>query len=232
MGNMKAISLDEFQERFAEIKKMGWIPSKRRSSTGVGYTLETLLGIEENNIALPDFGNVELKSHRLNSTSMITLFTFNRNVWKMNPLQAVRKYGTRDENGRLGLYFTMSPRPTSTGLFLHIEPEAISVRHISGEMIAEWTLDSLAQQFMKKMPALVLVSALSEMRGSIEYFNYTTARLLERTSTEILREQILAGNVLVDLRVHDRPTSARNRGTGFRARKNKLPFLFSLATEL
>ena len=126
----------------------------------------------------------------------------------------------------------MSPKPTSTGLFLYIEGEAISVRHISGEVIAEWSLDALAQQFMRKLPALVLVSALSEMRGDIEYFNYTGARLLEGTSPEILREQILAGNILVDLRLHDRPTSARNRGTGFRARKNKLPFLFSSMTEL
>lgn len=232
MAKQRAITLDEFRERFTEIKRMGWIPSKRRSNTGVGYTLEALLGIEENNIALPDFGTVELKSHRINSTSMVTLFTFNRNVWKTNPLQAVRKYGTRDKNGRLGLYFTMSPTPTSTGLFLHIEPESISVRHISGEVIAEWSLDALAQQFMQKMPALVLVSALSENRGDIEYFNYTSARLLEGTSPEILREQILAGNVLVDLRVHDRPTSARNRGTGFRARKNRLPLLFSSIREL
>lgn len=228
----KIITLDEFKQRFAEIKTMGWIASKRKSSTGIGYTLETLLGIEENNIALPDFGTVELKSHRINSTSMVTLFTFNRNVWKMNPLQAVRKYGTPDENGRLGLYFTMSPTPNSTGLFLYTGQGAISVRHISGEIIAEWQLEALAQQFVKKMPALVLVSALSEMRGDIEYFNYTSARLLESTSQEILREQILAGNVLVDLRVHDRPTSARNRGTGFRARKNKLTLLFSSMTEL
>jgi hypothetical protein len=232
MVKAKEITLEEFREKFTEIKKVGWVPSKRRSSTGVGYTLETLLGIEENNVALPDFGTVELKSHRINSTSMITLFTFNRNVWRMNPLQAVRKYGTKDLNERLGLYFTMSPTPTSTGLFLYIESETISVRHISGEVIAEWSLEALAQQFMKKMPALVLVSALSEMRGDIEYFNYTSARLLEGTSPELLREQILAGNVLVDLRVHDRPTSARNRGTGFRARKNKLPLLFSSITEL
>lgn len=232
MSNQKIISLIEFKAKFAEIKTMGWIASKRKSNTGIGYTLETLLGIEENNVALPDFGTVELKSHRINSTSMITLFTFNRKVWKLNPLQAVRKYGTEDENGRLGLYFTMSPTPNSTGLFLHIEQDTISVRHISGEVIAEWQLEALAQQFIKKMPALVLVSALNEIRGDVEYFNYTSARLLEGTSPEILREQILAGNVLVDLRVHDRPTSARNRGTGFRARKSKLQLLFSSMTEI
>ena len=138
MSDAGTITLDEFRAKFVEIKKLGWVASMRRRSTGVGYTLETLLGIRENNIALPDFGTVELKSHRINSTSLITLFTFNRNVWRMNPLQAVRKYGTRDVNGRLGMYFTMSPTPNSTGLLLHTEQEAVSVRHISGDVIAEW----------------------------------------------------------------------------------------------
>ena len=56
----------------------------------------------------------------------------------MNPLQAVRKYGTRDVNRRLGMYFTMSPTPNNTGLRLHTEQDALSVRHISGDVIAEW----------------------------------------------------------------------------------------------
>lgn len=208
------MTIDEFKAEFAKIRAMGWVASKRRSNTGVGYTLETLLAIEENNIALPNLGAVELKSHRVNSSSMLTLFTFNRKVWRMKPLEAVRAYDTPDENGRLGLYFTMSPTPTSTGLFLHVETETISVRHISGEVIAEWNLNSLALQFMRKLPAMILVSALSEMRGDTEYFNYTSARLLEGASPEILREQILAGNVLVDLRLHDRPTSARGSRDG------------------
>lgn len=211
---------------------MGWIASKRKGSTGIGYTLETLLGIEENNIALPDLGTAELKSHRLNSSSMVTLFTFDKNVWKINPLDAVRKYGTKDDNGRLGLFFTLSPTPNITGLFLDIKPEAISIRHLSGEVIAEWPLAALAQQFSRKMPALVLVSARSEWRGAVEYFNYTSARLLAGTSPEILREQLRAGNITVNLRLHDQQTSARNHGTAFRVHANKLPLLFNSITEL
>lgn len=226
------ISINEFKNRFDIIKEQGWISTKRRGPTGIGQTLEQLLGLAENNISLPDLEEVELKAHRIGSSSMITLFTFNRKAWRMKPLEAIRKYGTPDVNGRMGLYFTMSPKPTGTGLFLHTEDENISVRHISGEIIAEWLLDSLAQQFIKKMPGLVLVSALSEMRGDIEWFNFTRAQLLTETSPEIIREQILAGNVLVDLRLHDKGTAARNHGTGFRAREDKLLSLFKNVQEL
>lgn len=70
------------------------------------------------------------------------------------------------------------------------------------------------------------------MRGDTEWFRFTRAQLLTDTSPEIIREQILAGNVLVDLRLHDKGTSARNHGTGFRVKENKLSFLFKNISEL
>jgi len=49
-----------------------------------------LLGIAENNDAHPDIEGAELKAHRTNVNSLITLFTFNNKVWKMPPLEAVK----------------------------------------------------------------------------------------------------------------------------------------------
>ncbi|HUN24339.1 MAG TPA: MvaI/BcnI family restriction endonuclease [Anaerolineales bacterium] len=102
------MDLSSFITAFTQLRNCDWIPSERKGATGIGYTLEKRLGLVENNIALPDLGEIELKAHRINSSSMVTLFTFNRKVWKMKPLEAIRKYGTPDENGRLGMYFTMS----------------------------------------------------------------------------------------------------------------------------
>lgn len=64
-----------FVKRMTEIEKMGYVESHRRGDTGIGKTLEDLLGISENNIAGPDFEVYELKSGRKNSSSMLTLFT-------------------------------------------------------------------------------------------------------------------------------------------------------------
>lgn len=228
----KGMTLKEFKRAFSEIKNLNWVQSKRRGATGIGKTLEDLLGFKEDNAAIPDLGKVELKAHRIGSSSMITLFTFNRRVWKMNALEAIRKYGTQDEDGRLGLYFTMSRTPNSTDLFLHVEAESISVRHVSGQVLAEWRLATLAERFMQKLPQLILVSAFSEMRGETEWFKFERARLLRDTSPEIIRNQILEGNILVDLRLHDKGTSARNHGTGFRAREDNLPALFKTVKDL
>ncbi|MBF0241572.1 MAG: hypothetical protein HQK64_03740 [Desulfamplus sp.] len=221
------MQLDEFIKKFDQLKVKGFIPSTRKGTTGIGHTLETYLSIIENNIALPDLNQIELKSHRTSVNSLITLFTFNKKVWKIPPLEAVKKYGSKDRTGRLGLYYTMSLKPNSAGLFLHVEEETISVRHISGEIIATWELEILAQRFIQKIPALLFVSAFTEERDGKEYFHFYRAQLMKGTSPELLANQFRAENILVDLRLHDKGTRARNHGTGFRVYEDKLNLLFN-----
>lgn len=221
------MDLNEFRAKFKEIREHGFYKSMRRGPTGVGHTLEQCLGLTENNIAVPDLGKVELKAHRDNATSLITLFTFNRKAWAMKPLSAIRSYGTPDENGRLGLYFTMSQQPNSSGLFLTVADKVVSVQHISGKTLVRWFTKDLGTQFQAKMPALLLVTARIEVRGDTEYFNYYRARLLTGTSPTLIADQIRRGNILIDLRLHDADTRARNHGTGFRTKESSLDQLFT-----
>ncbi len=61
--------------KLKEISEMGFIPNARRGNHGgIGNTLEDLLGIEENNLPIPNAAEWELKAQRLNSTSLTTLF--------------------------------------------------------------------------------------------------------------------------------------------------------------
>ena len=69
------VTLDDFIREYTKIKDMGWIKTHRSGPTGIGKTLEDLLGIPENNLDQPDFGEYELKSCRINSQSMLTMFT-------------------------------------------------------------------------------------------------------------------------------------------------------------
>lgn len=113
--------------------------------------MESLLEIEENNISSPDLDKIELKTCRENHTGLITLFTFNRNAWIMKQLDAVRKYGSKDDSGRLGLYYTMGLKPNSTGLFLLVEDNFVSVRSVDGNVIARWELKEIVKRFKNKV---------------------------------------------------------------------------------
>ena len=220
------MKLEEFIARFNTLKNKGFVRSLRRGPTGIGKTLETYLEIEENNLYLPDLGDIELKAHRDDVDNLITLFTFNRWAWIMDPLEAVKKYGTLDEKGRIGLYFTMSFRPNSAGLFLHTDGGTVSVRHLDGNTLVKWNFKDLEEQFRRKIPALILAYARTEYRGDDEWFHFYTAKLLTDTSASIIKEQINNEVILIDLRLHDAVTHARNHGTGFRVKERDLPKLF------
>jgi hypothetical protein len=91
---------------------------------------------------------------------------------------------------------------------------------------------SLAAQFMKKISALIFVTAFTEQRDNREYFHYQRAQLMKDTTPELLKNQFLSETILVDLRLHDKGTMARNHGTGFRAYEDKLPQLFRLVLDI
>jgi hypothetical protein len=226
------MKISEFKDKFKHIRDIGFVRTKRTGATGIGYTLESLLGISENNSAKPDIEGAELKAHRTNVSGLITLFTFNNKVWKMPPLDAVKKYGSIDKDGRKGLYYTMTLKPNSAGLFLDVGKTEISVRHISGDIVAVWRLQTLADRFIQKIPALLFVSTFTEERDGVEYFHYYRAQLMQGTSPALLLDQFRAENILVDLRLHDKGTMARNHETGFRTYEDKLPLLFNSIKDL
>ena len=61
--------------KLKDIKTRGWIPNARNGNHGgVGNTLEDLLGIKENNLPIPNAAEWELKTQRMGSASLVTLF--------------------------------------------------------------------------------------------------------------------------------------------------------------
>ena len=72
---MKLFTKDSLKADLKSIREKGWIKTMHPGNDGgVGNTLEQLLGIEENNLPLPNAGEWEIKGQRSDSTSLITLF--------------------------------------------------------------------------------------------------------------------------------------------------------------
>lgn len=76
----KGISLTENQKELIDklktVHKKGWIKTLRAGDTGVGFTFETLLGIEANSSKEPDFKGIEIKTSRKNGNNNLqTLFS-------------------------------------------------------------------------------------------------------------------------------------------------------------
>ena len=67
---------EELLGKLRAIEDQGFVQSLRDGPTGVGFTLETLLGIEANTRRTPDYKGIELKSTRHKESSQLqTLFS-------------------------------------------------------------------------------------------------------------------------------------------------------------
>lgn len=72
---MKIYTKESLINELRNIRNQGWIASGRPGNDGaVGNTLEDLLGIEENNLPIPNAAEWELKAQRKNTNSLTTLF--------------------------------------------------------------------------------------------------------------------------------------------------------------
>ena len=76
---MKTFTKDSLKRELLEIAQLGFVPSPKDTSTkrndgAAGNLLERLLGIEENNLPLPNAAEWELKVQRAHTQSNLTLF--------------------------------------------------------------------------------------------------------------------------------------------------------------
>lgn len=97
---MKTFTKEQLIAEFKRIKESGWVKNNRTGNAGgVGNTLEDLLGIEENNLPIPNASEWELKCQRRNTTSLTTLFHIEPSprALKFVPQICLLKYGWKHE---------------------------------------------------------------------------------------------------------------------------------------
>jgi len=213
----------------------------RKRDTGIGHTLEQLMGLEENNFSTPDFGTIELKSRRESHSGLTTLFTLDKNAWKVKAGLVARQYGhqateTRGKNkgklkwkGANGLYGGISTTPNTYGIFSSITDDQIHISHIDGTLIGIWGLSEVSDKFKEKMTNTLLVTAKRIFEGDVEYFHYVSASILHGSTTvEKLKSQLENRQMDLEIRIHDNgKPSGRNHGTAFRVNESNLANVFS-----
>jgi len=117
---MKIYSKDSLIAELKKIAAKGWIENARYGNQGgIGNTLEDLLGITENNLPIPNAAEWELKSQRINTTALTTLFHTEPSprAVKFVPQILLLKYGwNHKEAGKKYHEEEMSFRQTIHGL--------------------------------------------------------------------------------------------------------------------
>ncbi len=228
-------ALDAFLVKFDEIQARGFVKTMRSGSTGIGYTLETLLDLKENNDRRGDFMGMEIKAYRdseteLNDSEKMNLF-LKEPKWLdgLRSADRIREYGYVDDNGRTALYSTVTVTENSHGLRFEVDDANSQLFLLyDSRRIGVWTFEILQKRLLEKHTEAVFVAAESRGRGRDEEFRYHTVRWCSQPSVDALVKLIRKRDAMLELRMHVKENgSARNHGSAFRVHKNKLKELYA-----
>lgn len=168
-----------------------WTPAERFADTGVGRTVESLLGIPMNPDTTPDYKGIELKSHRETSKVRNTLFTQSPE-WEISRLKSGK--AIVDEYGYIpagydhkSLHVTLSAKkPNQQGLGLLVasqkgilEADEFSlIRMEDGNYqkikdVAAWRLLKLHERLLIKHRETFWIDAETKIENGTEYFRCT-----------------------------------------------------------
>ncbi len=246
-------------EALRRIRDMGWIPNARPGNPGgVGNTLEDLLGVDENNLPIPNAAEWELKCQRADTSSLITLFHMEPSprALRFVPKILLPYYGwPHQEAGGKYIASEMSFRQTISGrersdrgfkvnqrkVCISFDARAVDPRHSEwlksvesriglGELDPQpyWGFDDLYHKAGTKLLNCFYVQAEVKREGHLEFFHYSKLWILQDFSLERLLQGIEEGFVYVDFDAR----TGHNHGTKFRLRQNMLPFLYTVVQEL
>lgn len=238
-------SKEQLVEIFDEIHNRGWVQSHRVNNTGIGKTFEDLVGVDENNSQGPDFMEFEIKSHREEASSPITLFTLAPTFPKQANSYLKDKFGECYLNSSLKKLHTsvFADRMNSYigkysfKLINDRSSEALKIAVfdlLSGVLLDDsvgYTYDKLREKLFKKLKSLFYVSADRRFQNGIEEFMFTNAIIYTNPSFERFLDILDDGRVQYDIRIGSYQSGtnygkAHDHGSGFRIRQDYILELY------
>lgn len=226
------MNIEQLTKKLKEIKEKGFIKTVRSHDGGVGNTLEFLLGVKENNISLPDIGDIEIKAKRIDSSSMLTLVSKSPLPRGVNKV-LFNNYSHVADDGIQKLYTTIYSSKINPQNFRVVFDNDKLILKNKNDIEAYWFVDSLFGGLKTKANKILLVYAKTKgKKGSNrEEFHYTEAYLLEGINSDKIQKILEDGKLKFDIRIGADKLGKKigvyhNHGTAIRISKQDYPELF------
>ena len=206
---------EELVQKFREIKKQDWIKTDRLGDQCLGNTFEDLIGKAEDNKSEADFYGIELKSHRVLTKSMMTLFSKAPSYPKGVNTYLRETYGVVEDGfGKRVLNTTISGNRFNThrgghGFKATVDREK---RRIylqicdtqSGKIIDDeiyWGFSILETALNLKLQKIAILYGDEKKENGNCYVRYTKMVLIEGITLDCLLKAIEQGKLLIDIRI-------------------------------
>jgi len=260
---MKIFTKEQLIDELQKIKQKGWIKNARPGNAGgVGNTLEDLLGIEENNLPIPNASEWELKCQRENSSSLTTLFHMEPSprALKFVPQLFLINYGWPHQEA--GLKYSnseMSFRQTIGGHNRSDRGFTVVVDRVQKKVLISFDASEIGDRHKEWLKTVEKRIGLGELNPQ-PYWGFDD--LLHKAGTKLHNcfylqaqvkridgeeyfhydkilmlkkmtiEKFVEAIVANDILVDFDARTGHNHGTKFRLRQNKLADLYEEVTEI
>ena len=222
-------ALHQLLHKFDEISQMGWIHTLREGDTGVGYTFESLAGIEENNDKRADFRGIEIKSKvrsgRGKSEGKTNLFQ-QAPVWaqKLSSLERLKLIGYPRADGRYACHSQVTMKPNHLGLVLLVQPAASKVdMKKTTTPVGFWTYHTLENRLNEKHSRAAFVKADSRGKGAEMEYCYRELVYCERPGISNFIALVDSGHIVFEFLMHEEENgTVRNHGYPWRLKSQSL----------
>ena len=232
---------NELLNKIQAIHNQGFLKSITAGDPGVGDTLENALGISRNNLKVPDYKGIELKSTRLTrngslrSETRTTLFTKVPDIG-YSYREIVEHYGKvqvprNSTVARLQLYETcLVSRPNAYDLQLQVDinNDQLNLMHMEQRLkfVSAWYMQKLKETLLTKHRETFWVKAVSENREGWEYFRYDQIVHTKKPNASLLALLLEKDKITIDLAAHITDGKWRDHGVLFKMAPTDIGLLF------
>lgn len=228
------VIVNELLDKLRTIASQGFVKSLVNADTGVGRTLETLLGIEMNSSKSPDYKGIELKSFREKKNTRKGLFAKTPN-WELSKFKSrveiLDSFGYW-EKGIFRLYNTLrATGRNAQGLILEIKHEKDwlvenSDKPTIGDFLV-WELEVLRNSLIKKHKETFWISTESKKIENEEFFKYKLVEHTKNPRVDQFETLIETGAITLDYPIKRTPEGKIvDKGCNFKLKSNCLDLLF------
>ena len=235
---------DKIIEKFLAVKGLGFVKSNRKNNTGIGKTFEDYVGVVENNLDEPDLFGYEIKSHRDDVNSYITLFTKVPNFPRKANSYLNSRFGTPyDDNPELKKSMFANKFNTCGGKYSFRmlndradEKLRIGVFDIHSRQLldaeAGYTYECLRKVFKHKLRNLLYVTAERKYVNKDEYFYFNRAEVYSNPTFERFMDLLDGGQIMYDIRIGSYRSGKKygkphDHGSGFRILEANIKQLYA-----
>lgn len=237
----------DLKKKFAAIKRMGYIKSGRKGTTGIGKTFEDLIGKKEDSSSSPDYKGIEIKTKRGYSKGYITLF--NAAISGKEPYQSRRIkdiYGysyVQDSNYKVlncsifcnkvtlvanKYYFKLKIDYKNERIYLVICDRYYNIL----ENEAYWEFDTLKNKVYTKLNYLAIIKAWTNKINGEIYYKYYDLKIYKIISFDRFIKLIDEGKIRVSFKIStyrdgNRKGETCDHGTSFEILEENLSELFA-----